>query len=229
MKKVTVMLSLILCLLFASPGIAEAPITVLINGSVLQTDVPPQIISGRTMVPIAAIAQGLGCSVDWNADAQQVSITSNETTPQLEDIAITGPDDFKKFINEVLGKMDSVSKAFVKQNLRQIVYEDPPLYHDSYAWSDMKSNGVCYIDAIYFRQAEQKLSKNELIYGYLGCIVHEANHFFLDKTKTDKLYSDKDQEALSDFIAMKAIAKAGGKSSACYNQFKKTFQSELDI
>lgn len=39
------------------------------------TDVPPQIIGGRTLVPVRAIAECTGYNVDWNAATQTVAIT----------------------------------------------------------------------------------------------------------------------------------------------------------
>ena len=39
-------------------------------------DVPPQIINGRTLLPIRAIAQFFGYDVDWNGNTQTVIIES---------------------------------------------------------------------------------------------------------------------------------------------------------
>ena len=48
-------------------GIVEepAPIKVLLNGNKLEFDVSPQIISGRTMVPLRKIFEALGAQVVW--------------------------------------------------------------------------------------------------------------------------------------------------------------------
>ncbi len=40
-------------------------IKVLLNGTQLSFDVPPQIINGRTMVPVRKIFEAQGASVDW--------------------------------------------------------------------------------------------------------------------------------------------------------------------
>lgn len=228
MKKIAVLISLILCLFFAMPGQAEAPINVIINGTKLNTDVSPTIIDGRTMVPIAAIAQGLGCEASWDANLQQVTITSKAVTPISKDISVEGPDDIRQFIAEVFDKMDSASKTFTSTYLTKIVYEDPPRFHKAYAWSNVGSNGICYIDSIFYEQAKAKLSHEEMIYGYIGYLVHEANHFCLRKSGAEYMYSDQDQEALCDIAACKAIEKAGGKNSAYYGQFKKSLQRELN-
>jgi hypothetical protein len=39
-------------------------------------DVPPKIINGRTMVPVAFIAENLGCTVEWDEATKTVSISA---------------------------------------------------------------------------------------------------------------------------------------------------------
>ncbi|MCL2838053.1 MAG: copper amine oxidase N-terminal domain-containing protein [Oscillospiraceae bacterium] len=40
-------------------------------------DVPPQIVDNRTLVPLRAIAEATGADVEWDADTQTVTITTN--------------------------------------------------------------------------------------------------------------------------------------------------------
>ena len=42
-------------------------------------DVAPQIIDGRTMVPIRAVSEGLTCGVKWDSPSNTVLVSSNET------------------------------------------------------------------------------------------------------------------------------------------------------
>ena len=49
-------------------------ITIVINGKALQTDVPPQIIDGRTMVPIRVVGEALGAHVAWDGTSRTVSV-----------------------------------------------------------------------------------------------------------------------------------------------------------
>lgn len=51
---------------------AEQDIAVFINGEEIVFDTPPVIENGRTMVPLRAIAEGMGMTVKWNNEAQQV-------------------------------------------------------------------------------------------------------------------------------------------------------------
>lgn len=53
-----------------------------VNGSPVKLDVPAQLISGTTMVPLRFVAEALGAEVEWNAADQRVAIQSAEDTSQ---------------------------------------------------------------------------------------------------------------------------------------------------
>lgn len=79
MKKIIafiVTLFLAACLLFSVS--AADKITVMLDGSEIKFDVPPQIISGRTMVPIRAIFEALGAEVEWNDTTKTVTATIDD-------------------------------------------------------------------------------------------------------------------------------------------------------
>ena len=61
----------------------EKEITVTLDGKALSFDVPPQIINNRTMVPLRAIFEALGASVDWNQETKTVTSTKGDTTIKL--------------------------------------------------------------------------------------------------------------------------------------------------
>ena len=48
-----------------------------VNDKDVQLDVAPQIIDGRTMVPVRFVAESLGCKVDWDGSSQTVIINKN--------------------------------------------------------------------------------------------------------------------------------------------------------
>lgn len=50
-------------------------ISVYINGKKVGFDVEPQLINGRTMVPMRAIFEALDCEVEWDNDNQQITAT----------------------------------------------------------------------------------------------------------------------------------------------------------
>lgn len=47
-------------------------ITVLLDGSAIQFDVPPQIMNDRTIVPMRAVFEALGADVEWNGETRTV-------------------------------------------------------------------------------------------------------------------------------------------------------------
>lgn len=64
-------------LLVLSVGAAD-DITVILDGNKLEFDVPPQIIDGRTMVPIRAIFEALGAEVTWDDATKTVTATIDD-------------------------------------------------------------------------------------------------------------------------------------------------------
>jgi hypothetical protein len=58
-------------------------ISVYIDNEPVTFDVPPQIINDRTMVPLRAIFEVLGASVDWNQETKTVTSTKGDTTVKL--------------------------------------------------------------------------------------------------------------------------------------------------
>ena len=58
-------------------------ITVKLNGQTLSFDVPPQLINGRTMVPMRAIFENLGATVNWEQSTQAVTSVKETTTISL--------------------------------------------------------------------------------------------------------------------------------------------------
>lgn len=47
-------------------------------------DVPPMIINGRTLVPVRAISECAGCTVDWRSSTQTVMISDGLTTDNTD-------------------------------------------------------------------------------------------------------------------------------------------------
>jgi hypothetical protein len=68
----------------ATASSTEPAIQVNINGSPLQMDVPPTIVNGRTLVPLRAIFEALGATVQWNAADQSIVATKGNITINLQ-------------------------------------------------------------------------------------------------------------------------------------------------
>ncbi len=63
---------------------AENGIQVYVNGSPLQMNVAPKVISGRTMLPMRAIFEALGAVVRWDATDQSIVATKGSTAINLQ-------------------------------------------------------------------------------------------------------------------------------------------------
>lgn len=73
MKKLLIGISLALCAL--SPTVsAEKAICVMYNGAKLDTEQPPAVVDGRTLVPVRDVCDILGLDIDWNPQTQVVRI-----------------------------------------------------------------------------------------------------------------------------------------------------------
>ncbi|MBC7075586.1 MAG: copper amine oxidase N-terminal domain-containing protein [Syntrophomonadaceae bacterium] len=66
--------------IFATIAFAGNPIKLIVNGREIEPDVPPQIINGRTMVPVRWVAEALGADVQWDEENKIVWVN----TPQLD-------------------------------------------------------------------------------------------------------------------------------------------------
>ena len=62
----------------------EGVITITINGEALVTDVAPQLVNDRTMVPMRAIFEALGANVTWFEEDQLIFATKDDTMIVLQ-------------------------------------------------------------------------------------------------------------------------------------------------
>ena len=69
---------------------SQRTIRVMLDGRPLTFDVPPQLMNGRTLVPLRAIFEALGATVDWSEATQTVTATKGTTTVVLT-IGSTSP------------------------------------------------------------------------------------------------------------------------------------------
>ncbi len=80
MKKLLSILVFVLVLTCAFSVFADyQTVDIYVNGELLVSDSPAVLVGSRTMVPLRAISEKLGCDVDWNADTQTAEI-KNEIT-----------------------------------------------------------------------------------------------------------------------------------------------------
>ncbi|MCL6450601.1 MAG: trypsin-like peptidase domain-containing protein [Acetobacteraceae bacterium] len=80
------LLALLLVALLAVPeGRAEAgpAVRLVVNGSLVASDVPPQIFEGRTFVPLRVVSEALGAKVVWHEAMRAVEVRRGATTVSL--------------------------------------------------------------------------------------------------------------------------------------------------
>jgi len=77
LKRKLVVCVAFLVVVFIMTGIVygQEVIKIVVNGKEIKSDVPAQIIDGRTMVPVRFVAEELGSDVEWDADNSSVIIT----------------------------------------------------------------------------------------------------------------------------------------------------------
>lgn len=77
-------------------------VTVFVNDNLLEFDVLPIIIDDRTLVPMRAIFEALGCKVEWDEPNQKVFATTEEN--DIVTLFIGNNDLYKNY--EVINQMD---------------------------------------------------------------------------------------------------------------------------
>ena len=78
MKKKLIIATTAAMLAFGGALVHADNVAVTIDGQYLSMDVPAQIMNERTMVPMRAIFEALGATVDWNGDNQQIHADAGE-------------------------------------------------------------------------------------------------------------------------------------------------------
>jgi len=82
MKKITrnTLLILLFFLLTINFSIAAEPIKVYVNNSLIEMPVAPIIENGRTLVPVRAIFESMGATVDWDGETKTVTGKTEDKT-----------------------------------------------------------------------------------------------------------------------------------------------------
>ena len=82
--------------LFPATTFANSGVKVAIDGKTIEFDVEPQIINGRTMVPMRKIFEELGATVEWDGETKTITGKKDDTTVILQigkdSISVNGED-----------------------------------------------------------------------------------------------------------------------------------------
>ncbi|MBQ9756862.1 MAG: copper amine oxidase N-terminal domain-containing protein [Clostridia bacterium] len=78
MKKFLILFLCLTIFMSVSCFAADREVTVLIDGETLVTDTPPQLISGRTMLPMRAIFEAFDANVTWMGEDELIFATKDD-------------------------------------------------------------------------------------------------------------------------------------------------------
>lgn len=79
MKKTSLIMAAIMsaAMVFSSAVHAE-DISIIVNGEKIETEIPPVMVEDRTLVPLRAVSEALGCDVAWNGDTKGITLTDGD-------------------------------------------------------------------------------------------------------------------------------------------------------
>ena len=80
MKKKVFALALAAALSIGAAGAAS----LVVDGAVVPSDVAPVVVNGRTLVPVRALFESLGATVDWDETTQTVTATKEDTVISMQ-------------------------------------------------------------------------------------------------------------------------------------------------
>lgn len=81
--------AVVLTIVLATVAFAANPMKLVVNGQEIKPDVPPQIINGRTMVPVRWVAEALGADVQWDETSRTVRIAMRQTSGTGAEVSTT--------------------------------------------------------------------------------------------------------------------------------------------
>lgn len=191
MKKISVFLVVILLINVIGPLKVladEQPIKVSINGKLVEFDVPPTIINGRTLVPVRAIFETFFMNVEWNGETKTIDAYNkdNEIKMTIDNkIAYINGKKYEldvpptiingrtlvpiRFIAESLGakvdwdgKTRTVKIIANKRVNNKLLHVDPSLIYTSEQLEKLVEETECSQEVMKFRTTPNK-AREELI------------------------------------------------------------------
>jgi hypothetical protein len=224
-----IILAVIISVFLSTSLFAGEAVQVLINGKPLVSDVPPQIIDGRIMVPLRAVSESLNLPTNWNDSTRTATISSKPPGPTYDVPMpkIEGPDDFKEIIQgslDLLKTKDITSYRWIAGNISKIEYRDNlnlPDRQNATAESIQYLNGtsLCIIYSGAFIQAQSD-PKDYIFRFYVFTLAHEAAHGGFSSFGVDTSLPQEEEELMCDIIALRVAKNLGATESDYY--FKET-------
>ena len=98
---------------------AQRPISFFVDEQEINPDVPPQIVDGRTMVPIRWVAESLGADVHWDEGKRSISVSSEGWLSRLAGSLDQAANEFA-FASNIEGQIERLWR--VESNLLLLEY-----------------------------------------------------------------------------------------------------------
>lgn len=187
-----------------------------INDTAHTLDVAPQIISGRTMLPIRFVAEGFSLDVAWNADFSCIAIAKGKTASEVEIPDAWKTDGFLKVHFIDVGQGDAVFLELPNRETMLIDAGEKENVVNRYI-SDLGYNHIHYVIATHPDS------------DHIGGMAQILNSFSVGAFyMPEKEHTTKTFENMLDAVASngcKAIYAVAGKTILKTHNFSMTFVS----
>ncbi len=138
-KKLPVCVGVIVLLLaFLNVAFADKPIDLFVNKRIIETDVAPQLVNDRVIVPVRSIAEALGADVKWEENTKSVWIDApklhslqQQVKLLQEALAPTTPKEaMEKWAQGVKERNGALQYAVLSPELKEQSFSD----YESFGW-----------------------------------------------------------------------------------------------
>ena len=102
--------------------------TLFVGNEAKPMDVPAQIVSDRTLVPLRAVSEAFGCEVEWNADEKKVTIKNTlkeETVADVEVKEETAEEKTEEVVETVIIDEMNIDDELIVEELEEDIEEEP--------------------------------------------------------------------------------------------------------
>lgn len=197
--KKLISLFMVLCLLltFMVSAAEDADVKVMILDQYVQFDAPPVIRDARTLVPVRAVFEALGCDVYWLDDLEIIIIVKNDTKLLMK----IGYEDFYKFTGSDFEQFRQQVLDDNRTNIEEYRFEVPVQI--------IGERTLVPIRAICEAMGVNVSWENESETVVIAC----SNDFILDNN-TDKTFA---QQAFEFFRALKSSESKDDENSSKYD------------
>lgn len=81
MKKLNFIMavSIAVSMIFSAATVQADDISIVVNGQRIETETPAVIVNERTLVPLRAVSESLGCDVSWDEETKGITLTDGDS------------------------------------------------------------------------------------------------------------------------------------------------------